>query len=118
MNLLQIEEGFVSWLAAASQARALSRMALRDEIRDLVDLPDDGVPIHPKTVESWFRGTAMPSYSYLVALVTVLDELPPALAELCPGGTEPGEAAEDRLLDISDSDRAPASRPSPGPRPS
>ena len=112
MNLLQIEEGFVSWIQATSQGRGLTRMALRDQMRDL------GAGVHPKTVETWFRGTAMPAYANLVALALLFHELPPPLARLCPGRIELGEAGEDRLLDISDTAPDPEDRPNPGSPPS
>ena len=110
MNLPQIEAGFVSWIQATSQDLGLTRMALRDQMRDL------GASVHPKTVESWFRGTAMPSYGHLVVLVTALGQLPPALGELCPERIEPVVVVEDHSPDTADTDPAPGSRPSPGRR--
>jgi len=107
VNLPQIEAELVSWIRAASQDRHLSMMGVRDALRDL------GAEVHPKTVETWFRGTAMPAYANLVALALLFRELPPPLARLCPGRIELGEGVEGRLLDISDTDPAEGSRPSP-----
>jgi hypothetical protein len=107
VNLPQIEEGLVSWIQEASQARRLSMMAVRDGMRDL------GVEVHPKTVETWFRGTSMPGYVNLVALARLFHELPPPLAEVCPPDIAPVAEAEGHLLDIADSDPAPQARPNP-----
>ena len=106
-NLPQIEEALVSWIRAASQARLLSMMGVRDGMRDL------GVEVHPKTVEGWFRGTAMPAYENLVALALLFRELPPPLAGLCPPDIAQVGEAEDRSDGIADTDPAREARPSP-----
>jgi hypothetical protein len=105
VNLPQIEAELVSWIRAASQDRRLSTMGVRDGMRDL------GVEVHPKTVETWFRGTAMPAYENLVALAQLFHELPPTLAGVCPERTVRVGEAEDRSPDISGTDPARASRP-------
>jgi hypothetical protein len=70
-------------------------MGVRDGMRDL------GVEVHPKTVETWFRGTAMPAYGNLVALAQLFHELPPTLAEVCPESTVRVEGVEDRSPDTA-----------------
>jgi hypothetical protein len=110
VSLPQIEAELVSWLRAASQDRRLSTMGVRDGMRDL------GVEVHPKTVETWFRGTAMPAYENLVALARLFHELPPPLAEVCPERTVRVGEAEDRSADTAGTDPARASRPKGGPR--
>ena len=95
MSLPQIEAELVSWLRGASQDRRLSMMGVRDGMRDL------GVEVHPKTVETWFRGTAMPAYGNLVALAQLFHELPPTLAEVCPERTVLVAEVEDRSPDTA-----------------
>ena len=90
VSLPQIEQELVSWLRVASQARGLSQMGVRDSLRDR------GVEVHPKTVEGWFRGTAMPAYGNLVALAQLFHELPPVLAGVCPERTVRVGEVEDR----------------------
>jgi len=107
VSLPQIEADFVSWIRASSQARALSQMAVRDGMRD------QGVEVHPKTVEGWFRGTAMPAYENLVALALVLHELPPLLARVCPPDIARVGEAEDRSPDTVGSGPVREARPSP-----
>jgi len=108
VSLPQIEAELVSWIRAASQDRRLSTMGVRDGMRDL------GVEVHPKTVETWFRGTAMPGYANLVALAQLFHELPPVLAEVCPERTVLVAEVEDRSPDISDTDPEAEARPNPG----
>jgi hypothetical protein len=108
VNLPQIEAELVSWIRAASQDRRLSTMGVRDGMRDL------GVEVHPKTVETWFRGTAMPAYENLVALAQLFHELPPVLAEVCPERTVRVVEVEDHSPDTSDTDTERASHPRAG----
>ena len=46
---------------------------------------------HPKTVEVWCQGRALPSYSQLVSIVRVFGSTPPALVGRGPD--EPDETA-------------------------
>jgi hypothetical protein len=105
VNLPQIEAELVSWLRAASQDRRLSTMGVRDGMRDL------GVEVHPKTVETCFRGTAMPAYENLVALAPLFHELPPVLAEVCPERTVRVGEVEDRSPDTSGTGTGARARP-------
>jgi len=105
VSLPQIEAELVSWIRAASQDRRLSTMGVRDGMRDL------GVEVHPKTVETWFRGTAMPGYANLVALAQLFHELPPVLAEVCPERTESVVVVEDHSPDTSDTGSGARGRP-------
>ena len=105
MSLPQIEAELVSWLRAASQDRRLSTMGVRDGMRDL------GVEVHPKTVETWFRGTAMPAYGNLVALAQLFHELPPTLAEVCPESTVRVGEVGDRSPDTAGTGSEAQARP-------
>jgi len=107
VSLPQIEAELVSWIREASQARGLSTMGVRDALRDL------GAEVHPKTVETWFRGTSMPAYGNLVALALLFHELPPPLAEVCPEPPEPMVVVEDRSPDNADTGPGRGARPSP-----
>jgi hypothetical protein len=100
VSLPQIEAELVSWLREASQAQGYrGHLGVRDALMSRLDHE-----VHPKTVESWFRGTAMPAYGNLVALAWLLHELPPPLARVCPPDTESVVVVEDRSPDNADTE--------------
>lgn len=73
---VQIDMEFRTWLRNAANLRGWTVMDIRD--RFPMEQP------HPRTVAGWLGYDATPRYAHLVGLAWVLEELPPALRDLCP----------------------------------
>ena len=70
----EVETEFQAWLRSTAKRRGLTQADVAWSFP---------YQVHPKTVETWFGGRATPRYAEFVGLCHVLQELPPALTELC-----------------------------------
>lgn len=83
-------------------ARAMYDEEFRAWFRDLLARHEMGdteaafrIGVHPATIREWRIGRVKSaSYSSLVAICRLFQELPPSLAEVCPDGLDTGEGDE------------------------
>ena len=78
LSRLQIDQEFKAWLRDTAQRRGLSQADVAWAFP---------FQVHPKTVESWFRGRTRPNYHQLVGLCVALGVLPPVLTDVCRRAT-------------------------------
>ena len=79
----ELEREFKAWLRDTAGRKGLTQ----DDVARAVQAQ---TPIHPRSVTSWFLGSALPTYAPLVALCAALGELPPALRVLSPAAQDDG----------------------------